>query len=56
MKDVDLQLLPAEIGGSLLLSDEVLSLKNSQKPNLFIIYNEQSYTELKSEGSRENIH
>lgn len=56
MKDVDLQLLPAEIGESLVLSDEVLSLKNSQKPALFIIYNERSYTKLKSEGSRKNIH
>lgn len=36
MKDVDLQLFPAEIGESLLLSDEVLSLENSQRPRAFI--------------------
>lgn len=39
MKDVDLQLLPAEIRELLLLSG-VLSLKNGQKPKLFIRYNE----------------
>lgn len=37
-----LSYLPAEIGELLLLLDEVISLKNSQKPKLFIIYNEQS--------------
>lgn len=36
MKDVDLQLLPAEIGESLLLSDEVLSLETSRRPRAFI--------------------
>lgn len=36
MKDVDLQLLPAETEESLLLSDEVLSLENSQRPRAFI--------------------
>lgn len=39
MKDVDLQLLPAEIRELLLLSG-VLSLKNGQKSKLFIRYNE----------------
>lgn len=49
MKDVDLQLLPAEIRELLLLSGEVLYLKSGQKPKLFITDNEQSYMELKSE-------
>lgn len=40
MKDVDLQLLPA-------VTADVLSLKNSQKSQLFVTYTELPYTELR---------